>query len=54
MGLLFPVQGTTVGDPNAVPLTSNECVLTGCEAKVVFKFKSDGSALVCGVTQVNG
>ena len=53
-GTTFSVQGTTVGGPNAVPLTSNECVLCGCKAKVVFKSKSDGSALVCGVTQTNG
>lgn len=49
-GVTFSVQGTTVAVPPLLTLTSNECVLTGCEGKVVFSTKSDGSALVCIVT----
>lgn len=53
-GVTFSVQGTTVTDPSIVPLTSNECVLSGHEGRVVITPKSDGTALVCGVTQING
>ncbi len=53
-GVTFSVQGTTVTAPGVITLTSNECVLSGCGAKVKFVNKADGSALVCGVTQVNG
>ncbi len=51
-GVTFSVQGATVVAPGIVALTSNECVLSGCSAEVKFVSKSDGSALVCGVTHV--
>jgi hypothetical protein len=57
-GTTFSVQATTIppSQPTIttpIPLTSNECVLSGYEARVVIATKSDGSALVCGVTKLN-
>ncbi len=51
-GVTFSIQGTTVTALGIIPLTSNECVLSGCEGEVKFVNKADGSALVCGVTHV--
>lgn len=51
-GVTFSVQGTTITAPAILPLTSNECVLSGCGGEVKFVNKADGSALVCGVTHV--
>ena len=50
-GSTFSVQATMVVVPGGLVLTSNECVLSGHEGSVVVKAKSDGSALVCGVTE---
>ena len=57
-GTTISVQGTIIRalQPTITttpPLTSNECVLSGYEGQVVFATKSDGSALVCGVTKLN-
>lgn len=50
-GTTFSIQGITVITLPALPLISNECVLSGCEGRVVFTPRSDGTALVCGVTK---
>ncbi len=52
-GVTFSVQATTVTAPPIAPLTSNECILSGHEGAVVITPKSDGTALVCGVTQIS-
>ncbi len=51
-GTTFSVQATMVIAPGGLILTSNECVLSGYEGTVVVKPNSDGSALVCGVTEI--
>ena len=45
--------GPVVVAPSAVALTSNEDVVSGSLAKLVFVTKTDGSALVCVVTRVD-